>query len=82
MCRAMLPHNNCRTNIPHCRTRRFNEFLQLQSYVIYGFDPKKVTPADASSAELDARRSLAHLVAMDQIGAAVDKEYGTVLAEK
>ena len=59
-----------------------NEFLQLQSYVIYGFDPKKVTPADASSAELDARRALAHLVAMDQIGAAVDKEYGTVLAEK
>jgi hypothetical protein len=59
-----------------------NEFLQLQSYVIYGFDPKKVTPTDASSAELDARRTLAHLVAMDQIGTAVDKEYGMVLAEK
>lgn len=59
-----------------------NEFLQLQSYVIYGFDPKMVTPADAGSAEPDARRALAHLVAMDQIGAAVDKEYGAVLAEK
>ncbi len=59
-----------------------NEFLQLQSYLIYGFDPKKVTPADASSAELDVRRALVHLVAMDQIGAAVHKEYGTVLAEK
>jgi hypothetical protein len=59
-----------------------NEFLQLQSYVIYGFDPMKVTPADAGSAELDARRTLAHLVAMDQIGTAVEKEYDTALDEK
>ena len=59
-----------------------NEYLQLQSYIIYGFDPKKLTAADAGLAELDARRTLAHLVAMDQIGAAVDKEYDNVLAEK
>jgi hypothetical protein len=59
-----------------------NEFLQLQSYVIYGFDPKKITPADAASAELDARRTLAHLVATDQIGTAVEKEYAEVLGEK
>lgn len=56
-----------------------NGFLQLQSYVIYGFDPTKLTPADASAAEVDTRRTLAHLVAMDQIGAAVSKEYDTVL---
>jgi hypothetical protein len=59
-----------------------NEFLQLQSYVIYGFDPKKVSPTDAGSAELDARRTLAHLVAMDQIGTGVEKEYETALEEK
>ncbi len=59
-----------------------NEFLQMQSYLIYGFDPKKVTQADASFAELDARRALAHLVAMDQIGTAVKKEYDMVLEEK
>jgi hypothetical protein len=59
-----------------------NEYLQLQSYIIYGFDPKKLTAADAGLAELDARRTLAHLVAMDQIGAAVGKEYDNVLAEK
>jgi hypothetical protein len=59
-----------------------NEYLQLQSYVIYGFDPQKLTTADAGAAELDARRTLAHLVAMDQIGAAVNKEYDSVLAEK
>ena len=59
-----------------------NEFLQLQSYVIYGFDPKKLAPADAGAAELDARRTLAHLVAMDQIGTAVEKEYAEVLGEK
>jgi hypothetical protein len=56
-----------------------DEFLQLQSYVIYGFDPKKITPADAGAAELDTRRALAHLVAMDQVGTALASEYDAVL---
>ena len=60
-------------------------FLQLQSYVITGFDPKngfdpeKITPVDAGSAELDARRSLVRLTAMDQVGIALSKEYETIL---
>jgi hypothetical protein len=57
------------------------DYLQLQSYIIYGFDPTKLTATDAQSAELDARRTLALLVATDQIGAAVAKEYDEVLAE-
>ena len=56
-----------------------DEFLQLQSYVIYGFDPQKITPVDAGSAELDTRRALAHLVAMDQVGTALASEYDAVL---
>jgi hypothetical protein len=48
-----------------------DEFLQLQSYVIYGFDSEKITPVDAGSAELDTRRALVHLVAMDQVGTAL-----------
>jgi len=56
-----------------------DEFLQLQSYLIYGFDPEKITPADAGSAELDARRTLAHLTAMDQVGTALAREYDAVL---
>ena len=56
-----------------------DEFLQLQSYVIYGFDPKKITPADAGSAELETRRALVHLVAMDQVGTALAREYDAVL---
>jgi hypothetical protein len=56
-----------------------DEFLQLQSYVIYGFDPKKITPVDAGSAELDTRRALAHLVAMDQVGTALASQYDAVL---
>ena len=55
-----------------------DEFLQLQSYVIYGFDPKKITPVDAGSAELDTRRALAHLVAMDQVGTALASQYDAV----
>jgi hypothetical protein len=62
-----------------------DEFLQLQSYVIHGFDPKngfdpeKITPAEAGSAELDARRTLVRLTAMDQVGTALAKEYDAVL---
>jgi hypothetical protein len=59
--------------------RTIDEFLQLQSYVIYGFDPKKITPVDAGSAELDTRRALAHLVAMDQVGTALASQYDAVL---
>jgi hypothetical protein len=56
-----------------------DEFLQLQSYFIFGFDTEKITPVDAGSAELDTRRALAHLTAMDQVGIALAREYETVL---
>ena len=56
-----------------------DEFLQLQSYVIFGFDTEKITPVDAGSAELDTRRALAHLTAMDQVGTALAREYDAVL---
>jgi hypothetical protein len=56
-----------------------DEFLQLQSYVIFGFDTEKITPVEAGSAELDTRRALAHLTAMDQVGTALAKEYEAVL---
>jgi hypothetical protein len=58
------------------------EYMQLQSFLIYGFDPTKLSPVDAASAEADARKTLAHLVAMGQIGTALAKEYEKVLAEK
>jgi hypothetical protein len=56
-----------------------DEFLQLQSYFIYGSDPEKITPADAGTAELDTRRALAHLTAMDQVGTALASEYDALL---
>jgi hypothetical protein len=56
-----------------------DEFLQLQSYFIFGFDTEKITPVDAGSAELDTRRALAHLTAMDQVGTALSREYDAVL---
>jgi hypothetical protein len=59
-----------------------SEYLQLQSFLIFGFDPAKLSPADAASAETDARRTLTHLVAMEQIGTELGKEYEKVLAEK
>ena len=56
-----------------------DEFLQLQSYVIFGFDTEKITPVDAGAAERNTRRALAHLTAMDQVGTALSREYDTVL---
>jgi hypothetical protein len=56
-----------------------DEFLQLQSYFIYGFDPEKITPVDGGSPELDTRRALVHLTAMDQVGTALASAYDAVL---
>ena len=56
-----------------------DEFLQLQAYFIYGFDPEKITPVDGGSPELDTRRALVHLTAMDQVGTALAREYDAVL---
>jgi hypothetical protein len=60
----------------------FNSFLKLQSYVIYGFDPAKITPQQATMAAVDVRQTLSYVQAMDQIGAGLDKEYQRALAGK
>ncbi len=56
-----------------------DEFLQLQSSAIHGFDPEKITPDDAVSGEQAARRTLVRLTAMDQVGTALAKEYDALL---
>jgi hypothetical protein len=58
------------------------EYLQLQSFLIYGLDPTKISTTDAAEAELDARKTLTYLVAIQQIGEGLGKEYEKVLAEK
>jgi hypothetical protein len=59
-----------------------DEFLQLQSYVLYGFDPDKIAPADARAAMPDVRRALAHVVALQQVGAQLNHTYEDALAAK
>lgn len=61
------------------QAQTFNDFLQLQSYVIYGFNPDKMTAEEAKGAEVELRRVLVHLVALNQLGEAVGKNYETVL---
>ncbi len=56
--------------------------LQLQSYFQYGFDPNKFPPAEAEAALKDVQRTLAHLLAMEQIGASVNNAYEEALAAK
>lgn len=60
----------------------FNSFLKLQSFAIYGFDPDKITPQQALTAEADVRQTLSHVQAMDQLGAGLGKAYQTALAAK
>jgi hypothetical protein len=59
-----------------------DNYLQLQSYVAYGFDPNKVTPEEAKSAVPDVRRTLTHLVAMDQVAEVTREAYDKALTGK
>lgn len=59
-----------------------DNYLQLQSYVAYGFDPSKMSPEEAKTALADVRLTLTHLVAIDQVGASVQQVYARVLAGK
>lgn len=56
-----------------------DDFLQLQSYVVFGFDPDKVTPAEAEAASEDVRRTLSHLTALDQFSEALSGTYKKAL---
>ena len=59
-----------------------DDFLQLQSYVAYGFDPDKVSPADAKAAVPDVRKTLSHVIALRQIGSSLNHDYENALAGK
>jgi hypothetical protein len=59
-----------------------NDYLQVQAYTVYGFDPDKVTATEAAVAEADVRRALAHLVAMEQIGASMTAIYDKALQQQ
>lgn len=60
----------------------FNSFLKLQSYVVYGFDPAKITAQQATAAAADVRQTLSYVTAMDQIGAGLEKQYQSALGTK
>jgi hypothetical protein len=61
------------------QSRTLEEFLQLESYGVFEFDPKKMSPADAQAASTDVQRTIAHLIAMDQIGDGLAKSYREAL---
>ena len=67
--------------VEQLQTMTFEDFLQLQSYVLGGFDPAKFTAAQAVTAEPEVRRTLAHLEAMGQLDEVLDQQYTTVLKE-
>ena len=58
------------------------QYLRLQSYVIAGFDPDKMTEVQAQTAGVDVRQTLAHLEAMDQVGQSLANDYNEALKMK
>ncbi len=58
-----------------------DDFLTLQSHAVHGFDPTKVTPAEATAAEPEVRRTIVHLVATSDYARGLDQEYAKALGE-
>ncbi len=54
-------------------------YLQIQSYVVAGEDPRQLSVADTQKANAEVRQTLADLLAMEQVGQALQKQYATVL---
>ena len=63
-------------------TDTLNDYLQLESYVLYGFDPNKMNPQDAKAAIPDVRKTLAHVVALQDVGAGLKTAYEKALPGK
>jgi hypothetical protein len=59
-----------------------DRYLQLNSYALFAFDPKAISPEDAKAALPDVSRTLTQLVAMDQVGENLRLAYERVLAAK
>ncbi len=59
--------------------RTLDSYLQLQSYIVGGLDPTKISAADSEKARGDLQQTMARLVAMEQIGAALQKTYAEAL---
>ena len=57
-----------------------SEFLQLQSFTVFEFDPNKMAADEAKEAGNEVRLALAHLIALGQIGEALTNAYGKALA--
>lgn len=56
-----------------------DDFLQVQSYFIYGFDPNKITAAEAEPAIEDIHHALSHLNALDQFAESLSSAYKNAL---
>ena len=64
------------------QTETLGAFLQIQSYVMGGEDPNKFSPAIAEKARADVQKTLADLLAMEQIGQSLQKQYADALKEE
>jgi hypothetical protein len=52
-----------------------DNYLQLHSFVAFGFDPKTMSSEDAKALLPDVGRILSHLVALDQVGKSLQQSY-------
>ena len=54
-------------------------YLQIQSYVVAGQDPRQMSVSDTQKASGEVRQTLADLLAMEQVGHALQTQYADVL---
>ena len=59
-----------------------DDFILLQSHAVHGFDPTKITPAQATAAEPEITHALAHLIATTDYARGLDQEYARALGQK
>jgi hypothetical protein len=59
--------------------RTLDSYLQLQSYIVGGLDPTKLSPGNSEKARGDLQQTMARLVAMQQVGTALQKTYAEAL---
>ncbi|WP_419804587.1 hypothetical protein [Terriglobus sp.] len=61
------------------QTQTLSAYLQIQSYVVAGEDPRQLSMADTQKANAEVRQTLTDLLAMEEVGQALQKQYELVL---
>lgn len=63
------------------QSQGLNSFLQLQSFLVAGADPRAMSPEDAARTRINVEQTLAYVMAMRDIGRGLQKAYVDALKQ-